>query len=180
MVKSIWNEAASPPRTVNSVVFASWRQCACAQLIRHTVLSAPPILPSYSIDSAVFAGHTLVTNRQTDRQTDHTICVALSHILFYALRCSLTKINCREKTRETRCFVYLVQYAEVDAQCDKRANVVGRTSTVASAVNLVRPTTVVSLSHWASAFVQVEACSLHMNWTELNSSTWSFVDKTID
>jgi len=61
------------------------------------------------------------------------------------------------------CFVCLVQYTEVDAQCDKLANVVGRTSTVASAVNLVRPTTVVSLSHWASTFVQLEACSLHMN-----------------
>ena len=42
-------------------------------------------------------------DQQTDRQRqlDHTICAAISHILYHALRCSLTRINCREKTRAT-------------------------------------------------------------------------------
>jgi len=39
----------------------------------------------------------------------------------------------------TRYHTRIVLYTEVDAQCDKVAKVVGRTSTVAGVVNLVRP-----------------------------------------
>jgi len=42
-----------------------------------------------SLGSSVFAGLTLVSNRQTDRQTDHATCVTIDRILCYALRCGL-------------------------------------------------------------------------------------------
>jgi len=50
----------------------------------------------------------------------------------------------------------IVLYTEVDAQCDKLAKVVGRTSIVASTVNTVQPTTVANL--------------------RLNSTTWTRPD----
>jgi len=50
-----------------------------------------------------------------------------------------------------------VLHTEVDAHCDKLTDVVGRTSTVASIVNLVRPTTVASLSRWVFTLVELYA-----------------------
>jgi len=50
--------------------------------------------------------------------------------------------SCRRWTSATRCLTRIVPYTEVDAQRDKPAKVVDRTSTVASNVNLVRSTTV--------------------------------------
>jgi len=44
------------------------------------------------------------------------------------------------------CFMQRVLDTEVDARCNKLANVVGRTSTVAGTVNLVRPRTVSIIS----------------------------------
>jgi len=46
-------------------------------------------------------------------------------------------VGCRRRTRATRYCTRIVLYTDVDAQCDKLANVVGRTSTVANTVNLV-------------------------------------------
>jgi len=42
---------------------------------------------------------------------------------------------------------HIVLYTEVDAQCDKQTKVIGRTSIVASVVNIVPPMTAASLSH---------------------------------
>jgi len=39
-------------------------------------------------------------------------------------------------------------------QTTQQANVVGPTSTIASTVNLLLPTTVVSLLHWSSNYVE--------------------------
>jgi len=63
-------------------------------------------------------------------------------------------ISCRRWTRATRCLTRIQLQTGVDAQCVKLT--VGR-STVASFINLVRPTTVVRLSHLAPTFV--ELCS---------------------
>ena len=52
-------------------------------------------------------------------------------------------------TRATIFFTRTVVYTDMDARCDKLVKVVRRTSTVASIVNLVRPTTV------ASTFVEL-------------------------
>ena len=59
----------------------------------------------------------------------------------------ITSTSYRTWTRTTRCIARIVLYTEVDAQCDRLDRVVGRTSTVAGTVNLLRPTTVASLSH---------------------------------
>jgi len=70
-------------------------------------------------------------------------------------------VCCRWWTRATRCLTSVkrvVLYTEVDAQCDKLAllaKVVSRPSTVVSIVNLVRLTTVGSLSHWASIWIEL-------------------------
>ena len=64
----------------------------------------------------------------------------------------VTSIGCRRWTRATRSLIH----ASCDTQrYDKPAKIVGRTSTVASIVNCVRPTTVANLSHWTSNFVVI-------------------------
>jgi len=47
----------------------------------------------------------------------------------------MTRISCRRWTRATRCPARILLYTARDAQCDKLAEVVGRTSTVANVVN---------------------------------------------
>jgi len=67
--KVIWQQAASPPHTDGSVVFARWCQCA---LPPNTWFLGPTRVldpNGISISSAVFAGLTAVTDRPTDRQT---------------------------------------------------------------------------------------------------------------
>jgi len=46
-----------------------------------------------------------------------------------------------------RCLTRITLYTEVDAHCDKLVNGVGQTSTVASTVNLVLPTTIANVHH---------------------------------
>ena len=47
----------------------------------------------------------------------------------------MTRISCRRWTRATLCPARILLYTARDAQCDKLAEVVGRTSTVANVVN---------------------------------------------
>ena len=54
-----------------------------------------------------------------------------------------------------RLFTRVVLCTKVDVQCDKLAKTVVRTSTVASIVNLVQPTTDASLLHRAFTFIEL-------------------------
>ena len=64
----IWQKAASPPHTDGSIVFARWRQCA-SHLIMLPWPTRVHIPNGIAIDSAVFAGLTIVTDRQKDQTT---------------------------------------------------------------------------------------------------------------
>jgi len=87
--------------------------------------------------------------------------MALSLQTFCLLLCFIEQfkrgfdsISCRRWTRATRCLTRIQLQTGLDAQCVKLTVV---RSTVASFINLVRPTTVVRLSHLAPTFV--ELCS---------------------
>jgi len=70
-VKVIWHEVASPPYTDGSIVFVRLRQCASP--LTHASLGTPESTsqtPSRSVQPLI-AGLTIVTDRPTDRQTDH-------------------------------------------------------------------------------------------------------------
>ena len=84
VVKVIWHKTASPPQTNGSIVFASMgRPFSPKNLPLPMGGSEPPsntwslgptqvLNPNgISIGSAVFAGLSSVTDRQTDRQSDH-------------------------------------------------------------------------------------------------------------
>ena len=81
------------------------------------------------------------------------------------MHCVPTSTGCCRWTRATRCLTRIVLYTEVVAQCDKlHGQLVGWASIVASIVNLVRPTTVESLSHWASVSVELSWQHAKSGW----------------
>jgi len=74
----------------------------------------------------------------------NSISRSLKAVLCETVRYTATNISCCRWTRATCCFARIVLCTAMDAQCELhgQAELVGRTSTVASIVNLVPPTTV--------------------------------------
>ena len=73
VVKVILQKGASPPHIDGSTVFARWHQCASPS---NTCFLGPTRVHnpnSISIDLAIFAGLTIVTDRQTDRPR-YSVC----------------------------------------------------------------------------------------------------------
>jgi len=67
VVKVIRQKAPSPPHMDGSIVFARVRQCALPSNTGFLGSTRVRIPNGISIGSAVFAGLTVVTDRQTDR-----------------------------------------------------------------------------------------------------------------
>jgi len=81
VVKVIWQQAASSPHMDGSMVFTRLRQCAPPSNTCFLGPARVQIPNGISISSAVFGGLTTVTERQTDRPTDHaTWSVTSGHI----------------------------------------------------------------------------------------------------
>jgi len=70
----------------------------------------------------------------------------------------------------------VLHVTEVDVQCHKLANDVGQTSIVATTANAstVRPTMIVSLSHWASTFYRTKLT------TRCDSRSAVFYDSSLE
>jgi len=84
----------------------------------------------------------IITSSHANGVSMRLCCVRINHFAPAPPNDVDEDTSCRRWTRATRCLTRIVPYTEVDAQRDKPAKVVDRTSTVASNVNLVRSTTV--------------------------------------
>jgi len=86
VAKAIWYKAVSPTHMDSSVVFARWHQCEPP--FDTCFLGPTRVSSSISIGSAVFAGLTTVTERQTDRAR-YSVCNSRPACTYVVLWCGL-------------------------------------------------------------------------------------------
>ena len=139
----------TPPDPTRQNYFAvSHRQCELG-ISEYKIISIPPMRKwpappcEWDVHGATVSAaeslplwRTAVDSGSRPVQNDMTHVMSEPHI---------TSISFRKRTRATRCLTRIVLYTEVDVWRDKLSKVVGRTSTFASSVKFVRPTTVARL-----------------------------------